>query len=296
MQCQRCPSACFAASKLPLLALVLTGLQVCSVGASRRKIYRTSYGGYVRHIYAGPSAEPKPAVPEMQPWAEGRTWQHPEGATLRSESMSGDPQQSVESQAGRMQTRAGNGLFGGAAGICAVLFATVVLALLHTWCIKNFGKLQSSIFGGGIHWIQHTTTDATGPCGDDLASSNSNWNPPAQYLCPISCELMNDPVCTCEGITYEHAEIKAWLRTHNTDPYTNVKLSTKRLSPNVALRSLISDWKDEHPGCWDTQVAGTLSREARSSMRYRHGVEQVRSISTSSAGKGVPTRGTTAFK
>lgn len=36
--------------------------------------------------------------------------------------------------------------------------------------------------------------------------------PPAAYLCPISQELMSDPVVACDGHTYERQSITEWLQ------------------------------------------------------------------------------------
>lgn len=73
-------------------------------------------------------------------------------------------------------------------------------------------------------------------------------SPPEELLCPISCELMADPVLVAEtGQTYDRATITSWLYTHATDPNTNCELRSKKLVPNVALRKIIDHYKDQHP-------------------------------------------------
>jgi hypothetical protein len=69
---------------------------------------------------------------------------------------------------------------------------------------------------------------------------------PAAYTCCITSELMNDPVITDDGQTYERAAIERWLREHDTSPRTNERLANKRLIPNIALRQQISDFRNEH--------------------------------------------------
>jgi hypothetical protein len=66
---------------------------------------------------------------------------------------------------------------------------------------------------------------------------------PYEFMCPISCEIMEDPVTTLAGNTYEKAQIVQWLHTNQTDPLTNMQLVSKRLVSNNALRSLIQAWK-----------------------------------------------------
>ena len=62
---------------------------------------------------------------------------------------------------------------------------------------------------------------------------------PHEYLCPISHEIMEDPVLCSDGHTYETANIEEWLRNHNTSPLTNLALETNVLIPNDKLREEI---------------------------------------------------------
>ena len=63
---------------------------------------------------------------------------------------------------------------------------------------------------------------------------------PDALFCPISLDLMVDPVTVVEtGQTYDRAAIKSWLYTHSTDPITNVELRSKKLVPNIAIRQML---------------------------------------------------------
>ena len=62
----------------------------------------------------------------------------------------------------------------------------------------------------------------------------------SEYKCPITYEIMDDPVFTADGNTYERSSIERWLKTHNTSPSTNIPLLHKNLTPNIALKQLIS--------------------------------------------------------
>ncbi|THU66096.1 hypothetical protein C4D60_Mb05t10580 [Musa balbisiana] len=66
---------------------------------------------------------------------------------------------------------------------------------------------------------------------------------PDDFRCPISLELMGDPVIVSTGQTYEREFIKKWLEAgHNTCPKTQQRLSSTSLTPNYVLRSLIAQW------------------------------------------------------
>ena len=75
------------------------------------------------------------------------------------------------------------------------------------------------------------------------------WNeeepPPDGLECPITDELMHDPVMCADGHSYERASIAQWLQDHDTSPLTGAVLEHKHLIPNHALRKVITEWTAE---------------------------------------------------
>eukprot|EP01018_Ginkgo_biloba_P032392 Gb_02634 [translate_table: standard] len=71
---------------------------------------------------------------------------------------------------------------------------------------------------------------------------------PPYLRCPISLDLMQDPVTLCTGITYDRQSITTWLDAgNNICPVTNQTLQSQELIPNHALRRFIQDWRrDNH--------------------------------------------------
>lgn len=66
---------------------------------------------------------------------------------------------------------------------------------------------------------------------------------PDDFRCPISLELMKDPVIVSTGQTYERSCIQKWLDAgHKTCPKTQQTLLHTALTPNYVLKSLISLW------------------------------------------------------
>ncbi|KAL5709988.1 U-box domain-containing protein 14 [Ranunculus cassubicifolius] len=66
---------------------------------------------------------------------------------------------------------------------------------------------------------------------------------PDDFRCPISLELMKDPVIVSTGQTYERSCIQKWLDAgHRTCPKTQQTLVHTALTPNYVLKSLISQW------------------------------------------------------
>jgi len=62
---------------------------------------------------------------------------------------------------------------------------------------------------------------------------------PSELLCPITGELMRDPVMGTDGHSYERSAISAWLSSHSTSPITRDPMYVANLTPNYALRSQI---------------------------------------------------------
>jgi len=67
--------------------------------------------------------------------------------------------------------------------------------------------------------------------------------PPSEFFCPITRQIMEHPVIAVDGLTYERSAISRWFADNNTSPLTNLPLEDLSLRPNQALRNLIT----EHP-------------------------------------------------
>ena len=79
------------------------------------------------------------------------------------------------------------------------------------------------------------------------SSTTSNFvgpAPPDAFLCPITQELMADPVIAADGHSYERAEIEKWFATgKQTSPMTNSAMASQTLVSNHGLKSQIKEWQ-----------------------------------------------------
>jgi len=82
---------------------------------------------------------------------------------------------------------------------------------------------------------------------------------PSEYICPITQEIMVDPVTDNEGISYEKESIKEWLSRKRTSPISRQPLNIGDLRPNIALKNLISNFNEKNKGSIETLTM----REAR---------------------------------
>ena len=77
-------------------------------------------------------------------------------------------------------------------------------------------------------------------------SSNQDENLMESYCCPISGEIMEDPVITPSGITYDKKSIEQWLQKKAIDPLSKKPLKKEELIPNRALKESIIEYKKSH--------------------------------------------------
>merc|ERR1712146_346013 len=89
-----------------------------------------------------------------------------------------------------------------------------------------------------------------------------------EFLCPLTRELMRDPVFTADGQTYEREAIEAWLRDHDTSP------SQRRGS------TLIGSWPTWHCAV-PSAASARPSRNFERSLFHKHCRLQVSEISCS---------------
>lgn len=79
-------------------------------------------------------------------------------------------------------------------------------------------------------------------------SNNSNNTIPADWLCPITMEIMKDPCIGPDGHTYERTAIEQWLSHNNISPMTRQPMSNTNIIPNIALRHTIEDFLQRNNG------------------------------------------------
>jgi hypothetical protein len=74
-------------------------------------------------------------------------------------------------------------------------------------------------------------------------------NVPSQLRCPITLNLMADPVVAADGNTYERKALEAWFATQKThkptSPLTGADLPTKAFFPVHALRAICQQFAKE---------------------------------------------------
>ncbi|TYH81733.1 hypothetical protein ES332_D02G005300v1 [Gossypium tomentosum] len=126
--------------------------------------------------------------------------------------------------------------------------------------------------------------------------STSDLTIPADFRCPITLELMRDPVVVATGQTYDRKSINLWIESgHSTCPKTGQTLIHTNLIPNRALRNLITMWCREQGIPFETvgnnekvnSVKGTKAAFEATKMTVSFLVNKLSGSQTMEAANGV---------
>jgi hypothetical protein len=74
---------------------------------------------------------------------------------------------------------------------------------------------------------------------DDTTDEYADYE---SFICPISNQIMKDPVMTHKGITYERRSILDWLKKKKECPITRTPLKEDQLTTNYALKNAIDEY------------------------------------------------------
>ncbi|MEI6790163.1 MAG: U-box domain-containing protein [Myxococcaceae bacterium] len=77
-----------------------------------------------------------------------------------------------------------------------------------------------------------------------LTAPGTDSGPRVEFFCPISADVMTDPVMPADGFSYERKAIEQWIRANNkqghvNSPKTGLPLEHLNLIPNHVLRDRI---------------------------------------------------------
>ena len=74
----------------------------------------------------------------------------------------------------------------------------------------------------------------------------SDMDIPDDYRCPITYQIMEDPVVALDGHSYERKAIEEWFNRCTRSPMTNQVLVATTVMPNHTLKKLISTFVETY--------------------------------------------------
>lgn len=134
---------------------------------------------------------------------------------------------------------------------------------VHAYAVKRFRETDDHVIErcSSAPKLQRAKHEQEAPAQTPTSGCPSDAaHPPAQFCCPLTLELLRDPVTLASGQTYERVEVTRWLTEawrkgqKPRDPLTNAVLKSSAVVPNIALRQLIEMWRDTHDNCTSTCV------------------------------------------
>ncbi|XP_078429333.1 U-box domain-containing protein 3-like isoform X2 [Wolffia australiana] len=97
--------------------------------------------------------------------------------------------------------------------------------------------------------------------GPSLAQRDGGRKVPPFFRCPLSSELMVDPVILASGQTFERSFIRKWLDGGlRICPVTRQPLAHADLVPNFTVKALIANWCEEN-AAWSERGSGERDEE-----------------------------------
>lgn len=86
----------------------------------------------------------------------------------------------------------------------------------------------------------------------------------SHMICPITMDIMRDPVIASDGHTYERSAITRWIQEHGKSPQTNQYMRVRDLVPNRAIRTLIDEHLKNNPGAASSRPSSAVSTVSKS--------------------------------
>lgn len=103
---------------------------------------------------------------------------------------------------------------------------------------------------------------------------------PPDFLCPISMELMEDPVTIATGLSYERKNIEKWFFTYKkkTCPATMQSIKNFDVTPNHNLKRLILAWQNQNKA---SQSCSSSSSSSSPSVKHDDMLSLLKTIESS---------------
>ncbi|CAI2382900.1 unnamed protein product [Moneuplotes crassus] len=116
--------------------------------------------------------------------------------------------------------------------------------------IFGIGAALGAVVAAGITYFATSNTKET--VGGEESKETQHIPPPLpssenipkdveeKLLCPISLEVMTDPVVTPYGHTFDRQNIESYIEKYGICPMTRKPLTKESLIPNYSIREMIS--------------------------------------------------------
>jgi len=109
--------------------------------------------------------------------------------------------------------------------------------------IQQEVELSSSSLIGSVRRFDNALRKGWGRLLEKSAFGTEYRPLPDSFYCPITCDLITDPVISKDGNSYEREAIENWIQVNGTSPVTRNPMTVSELRENNALYELIQKEK-----------------------------------------------------
>jgi hypothetical protein len=133
--------------------------------------------------------------------------------------------------------------------------------------VQETMTLRKHPFRASLKQLQQSMSQGLSNLLPEWTSPDSLFRPLNDaFYCPITYNLMHEPVIDPEGNTFERVAIQNWILFNHNSPITRTDLSTDQLYPNTAIKKLLQEEKERpedqmHPAIrkWKDEPVPTAS-------------------------------------
>jgi hypothetical protein len=132
---------------------------------------------------------------------------------------------------------------------------------------KNLKRPVSSLMSriGKLYFLAWISGITAYSC---MAMESYDDKRPHEHFCPITMEVMRDPVVASDGHSYEKEAIEGYFKSAHQpkSPLTGLPLNNKNLFDNQSLKSMILDWKPGSQGVpsgMENRTAADIAQRVR---------------------------------
>ncbi|KJE88567.1 hypothetical protein CAOG_00206 [Capsaspora owczarzaki ATCC 30864] len=104
------------------------------------------------------------------------------------------------------------------------------------FAVAGIALAAGALIGAGLKAVYDSVTAAPEPAHQSQHALSEVLE---AFNCPITQEVMSDPVSTPYGHCFERDAIERWLQTHKTCPMTKKPLTQAQLFPNYTVKAAI---------------------------------------------------------
>ncbi|KAE9993630.1 hypothetical protein EG327_004151 [Venturia inaequalis] len=156
-------------------------------------------------------------------------------------------QQVLVDSANRRAWALGSAQIDGFQSRLADLKKTLIGLIRHKDALADFLVFRArSVTGLPTSWYWNIGDDVPPATqaqqGDPRVSTALKLRIPAEYCCPISEDLFDDPVTTADGQHYDRAAITRWFQIRKSSPCTGLPLANTNLSTDRRMVKDVREW------------------------------------------------------